>query len=142
MGNTLTPTILFAKYSNKFDTITLLQSFVTKPAMTKIIIFVILSSIIFKISWPALFNAGSRKFYRFFAFEFLLILILVNSGYWFFKPFSLFQNTSLLAASLFIVMTVFIYATALTEEKENMLKFGADYAVYIKKSKIFVPFLF
>ena len=204
----MTPTILFAKYSNKFDTITLLQSFVTKPAMTKIIIFVILSSIIFKISWPALFNAGSRKFYRFFAFEFLLILILVNSGYWFFKPFSLFQiiswvllilslflvlpglyrlynqgkptatanietttklvtsgiykyirhplyssliflgagcffkNTSLLAASLFIVMAVFIYATALTEEKENMLKFGADYAVYIKKSKIFVPFLF
>jgi len=39
-------------------------------------------------------------------------------------------------------MAVFIYATALTEEKENMLKFGADYAVYIKKSKIFVPFLF
>ena len=74
--------------------------------MTKIIIFVILSSIIFKISWPALFNAGSRKFYRFFAFEFLLILILVNSGYWFFKPFSLFQIISwvLLIVSLFLVL--------------------------------------
>ncbi len=176
--------------------------------MTKLIIFFVVSIIFIKISWPALFDTGSRKFYRFFAFEFLLILILVNSSYWFHKPFSGFQiiswgliiislllalpgfyllihrgqpaslanietttalitsgaykyvrhplyssliflgagfllkNPSLLALSLFAVSLVFVYATALSEEKENLLKFGDDYASYTRKSKMLVPFLF
>jgi protein-S-isoprenylcysteine O-methyltransferase Ste14 len=176
--------------------------------MTKLIIFFAVSIIFIKISWPALFDTGSRKFYRFFVFEFLLILILVNSSYWFHKPFSgfhiiswglliislllvlpgfylliragkpassaniettttlvttgvykyvrhplyssliflgagcLMKNPSLLAVSLFAVTAVFIYATALSEEKENLLKFGDDYAVYIKKSRMLIPFLY
>jgi protein-S-isoprenylcysteine O-methyltransferase Ste14 len=176
--------------------------------MTKLIIFFAVSIIFIIISWPALFDTGSRKFYRFFAFEFLLILILVNSSYWFYKPFSGFQiiswgliiislllvlpgfyllihegkpassaniettttlvttgiykyirhplyssliflgagcflkNPSLLASSLFAVTAVFVYATALSEEKENLLKFGDDYAVYIKKSRMLIPFLY
>jgi protein-S-isoprenylcysteine O-methyltransferase Ste14 len=176
--------------------------------MTKIIIFFAVSIIFFIISWPALFQPGSRKFYRFFTFEFLLILILVNSSYWFYKPFSSFQiiswillivslllvlpgfylliragkpassaniettttlvttgiykyvrhplyssliflgagcllkNPSLLAVSLFAVTAVFVYATALSEEKENLLKFGDDYAAYTRKSRMLVPFLF
>jgi protein-S-isoprenylcysteine O-methyltransferase Ste14 len=176
--------------------------------MTKLIIFFAVSIIFIKISWPALFDTGSRKFFRFFVFEFLLILILVNSSYWFHKPFSgfhiiswglliislllvlpgfylliragkpassaniettttlvttgvykyvrhplyssliflgagcLMKNPSLLAVSLFAVTAVFIYATALSEEKENLLKFGDDYAVYIKKSRMLIPFLY
>ncbi len=176
--------------------------------MTKLIIFFAVSIIFIKISWPALFDTGSRKFYRFFAFEFLLILILVNSSYWFHKPFSDFQiiswglliislllaltgfyilihegkpasstniettttlvtkgvyayvrhplyssliflgagclmkNPSLLAVSLFAVTIVFVYATALSEEKENLLKFGNAYAAYTRKAKMLVPFLF
>jgi Putative protein-S-isoprenylcysteine methyltransferase len=176
--------------------------------MTKLIIFFAVSIIFIKISWPALFDTGSRKFYRFFVFEFLLILILVNSSYWLHKPFSgfhiiswglliislllvlpgfylliragkpassaniettttlvttgvykyvrhplyssliflgagcLMKNPSLLAVSLFAVTAVFIYATALSEEKENLLKFGDDYAVYIKKSRMLIPFLY
>jgi protein-S-isoprenylcysteine O-methyltransferase Ste14 len=174
--------------------------------MIKIIFFLLFSAIITKISWPALFNIYSRGFYRFFAFEFLLILILVNSGFWFYHPFSFFQiiswllliialalvfpgfyglrhygkpastietttslvssgiykyirhplyssliflgagcffkNTSLLAMSLFFVATAFIYATARMEEKENILKFGNNYAVYINRTKMFIPFVF
>lgn len=176
--------------------------------MTKLIIFLVASIIFIIISWPALFQPGSRKFYRFFTFEFLLLLILVNSSHWFHKPFSGFQiiswillivslllvlpgtyflihngkpasrgnietttnlvtsgiykyirhplyssllflgagcflkNPSLLAASLFVVTAVFVYATARTEENENSLKFGVDYVFYRKKSKMFVPFLF
>ena len=52
------------------------------------------------------------------------------------------KNPSLLAVSLFAVTAVFIYATALSEEKENLLKFGDDYAAYTRKSKMLVPFLF
>jgi protein-S-isoprenylcysteine O-methyltransferase Ste14 len=176
--------------------------------MTKLIIFFAVSIIFIKISWPALFDTGSRKFYRFFVFEFLLILILVNSSYWFHNPFSgfhiiswgliifslllvlpgfyflihdgkpasyanietttalvttgvykyvrhplyssliflgagcLMKNPSLLALSLFAVTTVFVYATALSEEKENLLKFGNDYTAYTRESKMLVPFLF
>jgi len=199
--------------------------------MLKIIIFFIFSLIIFKISWPDILNIHSRKFYRFFALEFLFLLLIVNSGYWLRNPFTIFRmitwmilgcsfvlagysiyqliqggkpqisgnietpanlatsgiykyiryhiyrlrillgietttklvtsgiykyirhplysslillgavtlikNPSLLATSLFSVTTVFLYATALTEEKENLLKFGEDYAVYIKRSKMF-----
>jgi protein-S-isoprenylcysteine O-methyltransferase Ste14 len=180
-------------------------------------------------------DTHSRKFYRFFAFEFLLLLILVNYGYWLKNPFTIFRmitwiilcssfllaglgiyhlllngkpkisgnietatnmeisgiyryirhplfyslrillgietttslvtsgiykyirhplygsmillgavtlikNPSFLATSLFSVATVFLYATARTEEKENLLKFGQDYAVYMKRSRMFFPF--
>jgi len=175
--------------------------------MLKIIIFFIFSLIILKISWPDILNIHGRKFYRFFALEFLFLLILVNFGYWLKNPFTLFRiitwmilcgsfilasyaiyqllqdgkprisvnvetttsmvtskiykyirhplysslillgavtlikNPSLLATSLFSVATVFLYATARIEEKENLLKFGQDYAVYMERSNMFIPFL-
>jgi protein-S-isoprenylcysteine O-methyltransferase Ste14 len=175
--------------------------------MIKILIFFIFSLIILKISWPDILNIHGRKFYRFFALEFLFLLILVNFGYWLKNPFTLFRiitwiilgssfvlagyaiyqllqdgkpqisvnietttsmatskiykyirhplysslillgavtlikNPSLLATSLFSVATVFLYATARIEEKENLLKFGQDYAVYMERSNMFIPFL-
>jgi Putative protein-S-isoprenylcysteine methyltransferase len=54
---------------------------------------------------------------------------------------TLIKNPSLLATSLFSVATVFLYTTARTEEKENILKFGRDYAVYMKRTSMFFPFL-
>jgi protein-S-isoprenylcysteine O-methyltransferase Ste14 len=54
---------------------------------------------------------------------------------------TLIKNPSLLATSLFSVATVFLYATARTEEKENILKFGRDYAIYMKRTSMFFPFL-
>ena len=174
--------------------------------MIKIIIFLLVSIVITKFSWPTLFNTRSHGFYRFFAFEFLLILILVTSTFWFYRPFSFFQliswafliasiimayrgfselrnlgkptgnietttslvtsgiykyirhplygsliflsagcffkNPSLLATSLFFVSTVFFYATALVEEQENILKFGEEYAVYMNRTRMFVPYVF
>jgi protein-S-isoprenylcysteine O-methyltransferase Ste14 len=171
--------------------------------MLKVVIFFIFSLIIVKISWPDILDTHGRKFYRFFAIEFLFLLILVNFGYWLKNPFTIFRmitwiilggsfllagygiyqllqggkpktsgnietttslvtsgiykyirhplytslillgavtlikNPSLLATSLFSVATAFLYATARTEEKENLLKFGQDYAVYMKRSKMF-----
>jgi protein-S-isoprenylcysteine O-methyltransferase Ste14 len=77
--------------------------------MIKLIIFFAVSIIFIIISWPALFNTGNRKFYRFFAFEFLLILILVNSSYWLHKPFSGFHIISwgLLIISLLLFLPGF-----------------------------------
>ena len=50
---------------------------------------------------------------------------------------TLIKSPSLLATSLFCVATVFLYATARIEEIENLLKFGENYAVYMKRSKMF-----
>jgi protein-S-isoprenylcysteine O-methyltransferase Ste14 len=182
-----------------------------------------------------IFDTHGRKFYRFFALEFLFLLILVNLGYWLKNPLTIFRittwmilcgsfvlagysiyqllqngqpktvgnietttnlakskiyqyiryhiyrsrillgietttslvtsgiyeyirhplysslillgavtlikNPSLLATSLFSVATVFLYATAKIEEKENLLKFGEDYAVYMERTNMFIPFL-
>ena len=153
-------------------------------------------------------DTHGRKFYRFFALEFLFLLILVNFGYWLRNPFTIFRmitwmilcssfllagygiyhlleygkpqiidnpeattdqatsgiykyiryplyssmiilgavtlikNPSLLATSLFSVGTVFLHATARIEEKENLLKFGEDYAEYMTRSSMFFSFLF
>ena len=50
---------------------------------------------------------------------------------------TLIKNPSLLAASLFCGAAVFLYATARIEEIENLLKFGENYAVYMKRTKMF-----
>ncbi len=173
-----------------------------------------------------------RKFYRFFAFEFIFLILLVNLGEWIKNPFTVFrmitwvillssfvvagygihhllqngipqsgekvettnsivttiyqyvrnpkmllemEKTTILVTTgiykyirhplysaliimsavtllkndfpwlplfcLFLVATTFLYATALIEEKENLLKFGPDYAVYITRTNMFFPFL-
>jgi len=38
--------------------------------------------------------------------------------------------------------TGFFFAPLLTEEKENLASFGADYAAYMQRTRRFVPFLF
>jgi len=52
-----------------------------------------------------------------------------------------FKNPSLFAASLVLATSIFVVATAKTEESENLKKFGANYAVYMKTTKMFIPFL-
>ncbi|MDH5719092.1 MAG: isoprenylcysteine carboxylmethyltransferase family protein [Spirochaetia bacterium] len=72
-----------------------------------IIIFAFFSIIFIYVSWPYLRKFSSRGFYRFFVFESILILILINSKYWFENPFSLFQILSwiLLSVSVILVIT-------------------------------------
>jgi protein-S-isoprenylcysteine O-methyltransferase Ste14 len=142
---------------------------------------------------------------RFFAFESVFILFLLNYREWFFNPFSLlhilswivlilsayagiagylllkregksdknFENTSVLVKSglygyirhplyfsiflfgtgvmlkdagkiqliLGFINLVAIYLTAKIEEKEMITKFGDEYKVYMKESKMFIPFI-
>ncbi len=173
--------------------------------MVKLIIFIILSVGLIIWSWKSLWNRQVHGFYRFFAFESILILILVNAKTWFTDPFSVAQivswilllcsiimaiqgfyllhtvgrptqgienttilvktsiykyirhplysslilmawggflkDTSLLPAILTILATIFSAATAVVEEKENLRRFGEEYASYMKSTKRFLPFL-
>jgi protein-S-isoprenylcysteine O-methyltransferase Ste14 len=53
-----------------------------------------------------------------------------------------FKSPSLLEGCLAAVATAFLYATARADEAECLVKFGEEYAGYMKKSKMFIPFVF
>jgi len=184
--------------------------------MLRIVLFFAASVVILALSWRSLGNVRAHGFYRFFAFEFLSGLILLNAPAWFHDPFSgrqlaawllaalsillaiegfrllrilgrpapihdkdsglvAFENTSALVtvgvyrwirhplyASLLalawcaylknplsvfgIALTLaacgFLLATAVAEERENRVRFGAAYAEYSKRTRRFIPFLF
>ncbi len=180
----------------------------------KIIIFLIISVGFVYITGSTLRNYRHHGFYRFFTWESVLVLVLINLDFWFKDPFSIFQVLSwiLLIISLFmvifgvlflyrqgkpdrkrkdpgligierttqlattglyqyirhpiyssilygawgvyfkhltwisfslVIMTiVFLTITAKMEEAENIRYFGDEYLNYMKKTKMFIPFLF
>jgi protein-S-isoprenylcysteine O-methyltransferase Ste14 len=183
--------------------------------MVRVAIFLVGSAAIIQLSWRSLRDWRAHGFYRFFAFELLAALILLNVPVWFRDPLSArqlvswflgaasiglamegfrllrlmgrptpaaapstnlpFENTTTLVtvgayrfirhplyASLLalvwcaylksplaisgIVLALgasgFLIATAIAEERENLTRFGAAYAVYMKRTRRFVPFLF
>jgi protein-S-isoprenylcysteine O-methyltransferase Ste14 len=185
------------------------------PAAVKLTIFVIASAGIILISRVSLRVSHSHGFFRFFAFESIMALMLLNTEYWFAEPFSAvhiiswilllcslflavhgfyllreigkprhgrgnnatnlgFENTTTLVISgaykyirhplycsllllgwgaflkrptilsvfLILATSAFLFATAKVEEKENLRRFGIDYAEYMKRTKMFIPFLF
>jgi protein-S-isoprenylcysteine O-methyltransferase Ste14 len=70
----------------------------------KLAILVVVSVGIFVVSWQFLRNPRSRGFYRFFAFESTLVLILLNLENWFRDPFSIHQIVSWLLLLCSIVL--------------------------------------
>jgi protein-S-isoprenylcysteine O-methyltransferase Ste14 len=56
--------------------------------MTRWILFAVGSLSLIVISWRSLNKPGSHGFYRFFAWETMLGLFLVNMKFWFYKPFA------------------------------------------------------
>jgi protein-S-isoprenylcysteine O-methyltransferase Ste14 len=75
----------------------------------KWVAFLILTIIIIVISKKSLVKIHSHGFFRFFAWEFILLLFLLNVGFWFVKPFSLNQIISwtLLISSTYYVLEGF-----------------------------------
>jgi protein-S-isoprenylcysteine O-methyltransferase Ste14 len=156
--------------------------------------------------WASLKEKRFHGFYRFFSFDSILALVLVNAKFWFVDPFRPLQivswiclaasippatqgfymlkrfgrskgkfeeTTSLVAqgayryirhpmyASLILlglgaflkdislgtillaIVNIFaLYLTAKTDEKEMLGRFGSEYAAYMKKTRMFIPFIF
>jgi protein-S-isoprenylcysteine O-methyltransferase Ste14 len=174
--------------------------------MIESIIFATASIFIVWYSLPSLRQPGSHGFYRFFAWEIILGMFVLNLRGWFARPFVwyqivswilliaslipviygaillrtvgkptdeleattqlvtkgiyhfirhplyasplyltwgiFFKSPSLLDGCLVIVATAFLYAIARADERECMEKFGEEYAGYMKKTKMFIPFVF
>ena len=53
-----------------------------------------------------------------------------------------FKSPALLEGCLGAVATAFLYATAHADEAECLIKFGEQYAGYMKKTKMFIPFVY
>jgi len=62
--------------------------------MLQISLFLVISLILLAISWKSLQNPGSHGFHRFFAWEAILALILVNTPVWFENPYTWHQILS------------------------------------------------
>jgi hypothetical protein len=56
--------------------------------MTQWIVFVVGSLLLIAISWKSLRNPRSHGFYRFFAWETILALFVINMKFWFYQPFA------------------------------------------------------
>jgi protein-S-isoprenylcysteine O-methyltransferase Ste14 len=187
--------------------------------MIREILFALASIVLITVSWRSLRARRSHGFFRFFAWEALAALILLNVPAWYRHPFSIlqiiswlllggsifmaihgfwllkqvgkpqkfakngppefaanyaFENTSILvtigayryirhplyssllllgmgayfkdvsifATILLVVEIIFLYFTARIEEKENLIRFGESYAVYMKHTRMFIPLIF
>ena len=55
---------------------------------TRVIIFILFSCLLLRISWKPLKNKKSHGFYRFFAFEGILLLLMLHVTIWFDDPLS------------------------------------------------------
>ena len=173
--------------------------------MIGLTIYIILSIGLVVWSWKSLRNRRLHGFYRFFTFESVLAIIIINAKTWFTNPLSVLQiiswilllgsiimaiqgffllhkigkptqgiedttmlvktgiykyirhplysslillawgallkDIALLSAILVALATIFSIATAMVEEKENLQRFGDEYAFYMKSTKRFLPFL-
>lgn len=72
--------------------------------MIRVIIFAIISAFLVYISRRSLFHPHSHGFYRFFAWESILALVLLNALQWFENPFSPQQ----LISWLFLLISIFL----------------------------------
>jgi len=181
--------------------------------MIELSLFAFFSAGLVALSWRFLRLRHTHGFYRFFAFECLLALTMLNAERWFRDPFSLPQMASwllllgsialaahgfhllvkvgkparicgreeeldieatttlvtvgayryirhplyasllcgawgaflkhvtVLSFLLAVAVSAFLTVTAKVEELENLRKFGDSYAAYMKKTKMFLPFV-
>lgn len=75
--------------------------------MIQWIVFGVVSTLIAAISWKSLRNPRSHGFYRFFAWEAILALFVLNVNRWFYKPFAWNQIIAWLLLLLCLIPLAF-----------------------------------
>ena len=72
----------------------------------QIVAFILASIVVTAFSWRSLGNPRCHGFYRFFAFEAILVILVLNVPFWLKKPFSAVQLASWLLLAFSIVFVV------------------------------------
>lgn len=88
----------------------------------KIFIFTIITVILFLISRKSLTDIYSHGFYRFFVFEFIIILFLMNVDSWFSSLFSFSQIISWVLLIISLIFVIDGYRTLKAEGKQNEMR--------------------
>ena len=73
--------------------------------------------------------------FRFIRHPMYMSVIFLTFGVLLKSPFSV-------TIGLGFMVVVFLYVAARVEEKENIAYFGEEYLNYMKKTKMFIPFIF
>lgn len=74
--------------------------------MVRLVLFLAATVFFLRISWKALKNRKTHGFYRFFVFEIILILVLLNHPHWFRDPFTPLHLLSWLFLTVSIICIV------------------------------------
>ena len=79
--------------------------------MARTVLFILGTLFVLRFSWRSLHNPGTHGFYRFFVFEGILLLVLLNQPHWFIDPFSVQQSISwclLLISACFVCQSLWM----------------------------------
>ena len=72
----------------------------------RIVVFILATLFFLRFSWRSLQNPGTHGFYRFFVFEGILLLAVINQPHWFIDPFSFFHFLSWCCLSVSICFII------------------------------------
>jgi protein-S-isoprenylcysteine O-methyltransferase Ste14 len=72
--------------------------------------------------------------YRYIRHPLYASLLCLAGGAW-------LKHVTPLTVILFAAAAVFLYATARVEERENLARFGQAYAEYMRRTRMFIPFI-
>ena len=108
----------------------------------KLVVFALASAGIGTISWPMLRKSETHGFSRFFAWEVILILFLLNVDYWFREPFSPVHIFSwvFLFASLYLILRgvqLFRQAGRLDDRRMDPTLIGIEKTTHLVTSGIY-----
>lgn len=89
--------------------------------MSKITLFIFISILLTLFSWNSLKSFRSHGFFRYFAFECILMLVLMNVDFWFQNPFAIRQIISwlLLLTSIFLGIHGFYLLRIVGKPRQN-----------------------
>jgi protein-S-isoprenylcysteine O-methyltransferase Ste14 len=73
--------------------------------------------------------------YRYIRHPLYASLLILGAGAW-------LKDVSTPATLLFVLAMVCLYITAILEEDENQARFGESYTEYMRKTHMFIPYLF
>lgn len=106
--------------------------------MGKFLAFLVLTSLLLYISRAALSVPRSHGFYRFFAWEFILALILLNLNKWFEDPLSRHQIISWILLFLSLVPLAFGVPTLVKQGKSTAKRAGEPQLLAFEKTSALV----
>jgi len=113
-----------------------------ESAVIRIVLFSLGTLVFIWLSRRALMNPGSHGFYRFFVFEGILLLVLLNHPYWFVEPMSpqhLISWFFLLVSIVFIIQALLMFKSegGYSERQDMPENFSFENTVHLIETGLY-----